>query len=259
MVPASSRLCLNSKKETISTIKSILKQSYRNYEIIVIDGKSLDGTVQYLKKKIKLLKYTSEKDKGIYFAMNKGIKLAKSKWTIFLNSGDIFSGTQVLKKFSEENSKDNDIIYGNTIISHKFFNYYSIGKKLTLFSTKMKFSHQSVFVKTSLLKKFKFNTKYKIAADFDFFQKLLIRKKKFKYLNYPISKVLSGGISDTKRLTCLFEYFNIFLVNKKIINLIFLLLDIIYLIFTILLNKILSKNLYNKLLLTKYKFKRLIF
>jgi len=122
-------------------------------------------------------------------------------------------------------------------------------------STKMSFSHQSAFVKTNLLKKNKFNTRYKIAADFDLFQKLLKKKKIFYHINFLVAKVISGGISDTKRFTCLFEYFQIFLSNKKLINIFFLIFDILYLILRSVFKKILSEKLYNKLLLLKYNFK----
>ena len=82
---------LNTKKLFLKTINSILKQKYKNFEIIVVDGKSSDGTQEIiLKKKFLFSKYIIEKDKGIYHAMNKGIDLSNSEWTIFMNSGDIF-------------------------------------------------------------------------------------------------------------------------------------------------------------------------
>jgi len=90
---------LNTKRDTIKTVNSILIQSYKNYEILVIDGKSNDGTVEFLRKNSNKINFISKKDKGIYFAMNKGVKLAKSNWIIFLNSGDIFSSSKVLENF----------------------------------------------------------------------------------------------------------------------------------------------------------------
>ena len=84
-------ISLNTKSEFLKTIRTIKKQSYNKYEIIVIDGKSTDGTVEEIKKLGKnISKKIIEKDKGIYDAMNKGIRLAKGNWIIFLNSGDIF-------------------------------------------------------------------------------------------------------------------------------------------------------------------------
>ena len=94
---------LNTKNEFLKTIKSVVKQKYKNYEIVV-DGKSEDGTIDVIKKlkKKKNIKFIIEKDKGIYDAMNKGIKKSSGKWIIFLNSGDIFHDLNVLKKYSKK-------------------------------------------------------------------------------------------------------------------------------------------------------------
>ncbi len=185
--------------------------------------------------------------------MNKGIKLAKSNWIIFLNSGDLFHGSHILDRFSKKNFKNFDVIYGNTIIKNNIYKRSLFGKKLKHLSTKMTFSHQSVFVKTKILKKNIFNTKYKIASDFDLFQKLMKRDKLFYHFNFFISKISTGGISDVRRFRCLFEYFQIFLANKKFVNIFLLLFDILYLTFRSLLIKIISKKLFNKLLLSKYR------
>ena len=145
---------LNTKIGTIKTVNSILIQSYKNYEILVIDGKSNDGTVEFLRKNRNKINFISQKDKGIYFAMNKGVKLAKSNWIIFLNSGDIFSSSKVLQNFIKNKDTENaDIVYGDTIVKNKLFDRFLLGKKFTTVSTKIPFCHQSVFVKTEILKK----------------------------------------------------------------------------------------------------------
>jgi glycosyltransferase involved in cell wall biosynthesis len=90
---------LNTKNEFIKTIGSINSQVYKNYEIIVIDGDSSDGTVdEILKVKENFSNFIIEKDKGIYDAMNKGIRLSKGEWIFFLNSGDIFYNKNILEK-----------------------------------------------------------------------------------------------------------------------------------------------------------------
>ena len=92
---------LNTKKKFLKTIKSIKKQRFRNYEVMIVDGKSIDGTINEIKKiKNKKIKYIIEKDKGIYDAMNKGVAKSLGDWIIFLNSGDIFYNCDVLKKIS---------------------------------------------------------------------------------------------------------------------------------------------------------------
>ena len=91
---------LNTAKKFEKTIKSILNQSTNNFELIVVDGMSKDKTKYFLKKYNKFItKIISEKDKGIYDAMNKGIKNSSKKWIYFLNSGDIFCNKNILKKF----------------------------------------------------------------------------------------------------------------------------------------------------------------
>lgn len=247
---------LNTKKDTIRTINSILIQSYKNYEILVIDGDSTDGTVEFFKIKKKKIHFFSKKDKGIYFAMNKGIRLSRGNWLIFLNSGDIFYNSKVLENFIQSKSlADSHVIYGNTFIKYKFFDRHLIGKSFTSSTINMPFSHQSVFVRTDILKKKLFNTKYKIAADFDFFYKLFKNKKKFQYLNYFVSKIAIGGISDKLRLDCLIEYLKIFFNNRNYANIFLLSFNFIYYFFSFFIKKILSKKMKTRILLLKYTIK----
>ena len=90
---------LNTKNDFVKTISSIEKQEYKNYEVIIVDGDSIDGTKNEIIKKKKIISKTIiEKDKGIYHAMNKGIKVSSGRWIIFMNSGDIFYNKKVLKK-----------------------------------------------------------------------------------------------------------------------------------------------------------------
>jgi glycosyltransferase involved in cell wall biosynthesis len=250
---------LNTKKDTINTVNSILRQNYKNYEILVIDGRSNDGTVEFLRKNSNKINFISKKDKGIYFAMNKGVKLAKSKWIIFLNSGDIFSSSKVLQNFIKNKDIDNaEIVYGDTIVKNKLFDRFLLGKKFSTISTKMPFCHQSVFVKTEILKKKLFNTKYKIAADFDFFYKLFKKNKKFYYLDSAISKTITGGISDRKRFSCLLEYFHIFYKDRNYLNTFLLFFDLIYFLLSSFLKKVLNENLIQKILIFKYTIKNQI-
>ena len=110
---------LNTKKDFKKTIKSINDQKVNNCEIIVVDGNSKDGTLEYIKKYKKLFnKVIAESDRGIYYAMNKGIKVAKKDWIIFLNSGDLFANKNTLKKIiNYTKSMKEDILIGNTIIN----------------------------------------------------------------------------------------------------------------------------------------------
>ena len=103
---------LNTKNDFELSLKSIIKQTYKNYEIIVVDGKSSDGTIDTILKYKKFFKKTIiEKDKGIYHAMNKGINFISSGWTIFLNSGDVFLNKNTLKKISYYLNKKKILMY----------------------------------------------------------------------------------------------------------------------------------------------------
>tara|TARA_B100001093_G_C26846125_1_gene1022861 strand:- start:1090 stop:1872 length:783 start_codon:yes stop_codon:yes gene_type:complete len=205
---------LNTKNDFVKTISSIEKQEYKNYEIIIVDGDSIDGTKnEIIKKKKVISKIIIEKDKGIYHAMNKGIKLSSGRWIIFMNSGDIFYNKKVLKKFIQQKITGYDIIHGDTIVSTRNLKYLVKSKEFDFNTYLMPFSHQSVFVNSALLKKKNFSLKYKISSDFDFFYNCFLKKKKFKKINNIISVVKSGGLADKNRQKVFNE--NIMIVSKK--------------------------------------------
>jgi glycosyltransferase involved in cell wall biosynthesis len=205
---------LNTKKEFIKSIKSIQDQNFKNFEIIVIDGNSADGTKnEILKRKKNISKFIIEKDKGIYHAMNKGIKLSEGEWIIFMNCGDVFFRNNVLGKFLSKDTSNYDIVYGDTQILNKNLKYIVKSKTFNYNTYLMPFCHQSVFVRSNILKKKNFSLKFKISSDFDFFYYCFISGKKFKKLNLIISKVKSGGLSDTHRQRVFNE--NMMIINKK--------------------------------------------
>lgn len=205
---------LNTKNDFIKTISSIEKQEYKNYEIITVDGGSIDGTRSEIIKKRKIIsKIIIERDKGIYHAMNKGIKVSSGRWLIFMNSGDIFYNKKVLKNFIQKKINGYDIVYGDTIVRTKNLKYLVKSKEFDLSTYLMPFSHQSVFVNSTLLKKKNFSLKYKLSSDFDFFYNCFLKKKKFKKINNIISIVKSGGLADKNRQEVFNE--NIMIVGKK--------------------------------------------
>ena len=216
---------LNTKKDFLKTLKSCLNQNKSLVEIIVVDGKSEDGTVSeimYYKKKIS--KIVIQKDKGIYDAMNKGIKLAKGNWIIFMNSGDVFYNKNVSEKllsFCYKNQSNNQIIFGNTIIFNKFLNYQKIGEYFNNNTIVMPFSHQSSLVKSDILKKNLFNINLSYSSDFNFFLKCYLKDIKFLKFDNFISKVKAGGKSDKFRQKVFSENIKIFLRNKSYIKILF--------------------------------------
>jgi glycosyltransferase involved in cell wall biosynthesis len=192
---------LNTKNKFIKTIQSINSQTYNNYEIIIVDGKSTDGTIEeILKIKNFFLKYLIENDKGIYDAMNKGIHLASGNWVIFLNSGDVFCNRNVLKNiFKISALEKKDIIFGNTYVKNYNLKYFIKSKKFSNKTNIMPFCHQSTLVKTPIIKKNKFSLKYKYSSDFNFFYKCFLNNKFFYDSNLSIATVEANGLSDKNR------------------------------------------------------------
>jgi glycosyltransferase involved in cell wall biosynthesis len=191
---------LNTKFFFLKTIKSIISQSYKNKEIIVVDGNSADGTIEIINKiKKNFSKVIIEKDKGIYDAMNKGSHLAQGEWTMFLNSGDTFHNNQVLTKIFKKSLMNKDIIYGDTVVKYKNIKYLVPSSTFCKTTSIMPFCHQSAIVRTDIIKRNKFSLKYKFSSDFDFFLSCFVRKKIFYNLNLTIATVLAQGLSDNSR------------------------------------------------------------
>jgi glycosyltransferase involved in cell wall biosynthesis len=207
---------LNTKKDFIKTIRSTLKQSFKNKEIIIVDGYSTDGTIDIIKQlQNKSIKAIIEKDKGIYDAMNKGIKYSNGKWIIFMNSGDIFYNQNVLKNIFLKKINKYDVLYGDTLINNNFFNYRVKAQKFSKKTVLMPFCHQSTVIKKKLLLKFNFLLKYKISSDFNFFIKSFLSGFYFCNLNMIISKISSKGISDIERNQVYNENINIIKANNN--------------------------------------------
>ena len=188
------------------TILSIINQSFKDFEFIVIDGSSKDRTLQIINKYSPLISILiSEPDKGIYDAMNKGLATASGEWIIFMNAGDKFSDNDVLQKvFSSKKSISEDVIFGKCNL--KYGTRIVQGKRpIPFYEQKricpsMGYSHQSVFVKKEALGGICFDTNYKIAADYNMFKQLYNRGVVFKYIDIPISDMdMADGLSANNR------------------------------------------------------------
>lgn len=187
------------------TILSVINQTYSNIEYIVIDGGSIDGTVEVIKKYSKKINYwISEPDKGIYDAMNKGIHKANGEWCCFINAGDLFAGNNVLQSIFTNQNDEYDVIYGDTIHIFPSGKFIRTATKTDELRYHMPFCHQSSFVKTLILKENEFNCQYKIAADYNFFYSLYKNGGKFLYINKTISIFdnIEGISSNNINLFC---------------------------------------------------------
>lgn len=198
-------VCFNSLEMLKKTMQSVNTQTYTNIEYLVIDGNSTDGTPEFLKNYTgKLTKYISEPDKGIYDAMNKGVKMAEGDYVIFLNAGDIFAEDTTLETIFNDKNYDSDVLYGDVIKNGKV----KIAEKPHN-SHKMYFCHQSCFAKRECLVEFPFDLKYKLSADFNFFKILTLHRKTFMQLNLPISIYDMTGVSNTRKSAGLKDNINV--------------------------------------------------
>ncbi len=184
------------------TAESVFNQSFIDYEYILIDGDSNDGSKEFIQSiAIKLSFWLSEPDKGIYNAMNKGIQKANGTYLMFLNSGDRFCNNHVLEQFFLEDSNA-DVIHGNVIKMDAFNNLtikksdssYNLTSAYFLYDT---IYHQGSFIRKSVFDKFGlYDENYKIISDWIMFLKLAINKCYFEYKNIDIAYFDSGGISS---------------------------------------------------------------
>jgi len=184
------------------TLESIASQDLNNAELIVIDGGSDIETIEILNNYSSIITHLiSEKDNGIYDAMNKGIKLAKGKWLNFMNAGDRYFSKNTLKEISDDELfYDQDLVIGETLISYDNFE-----RKMRIGSLKdiwkgAQFIHQSVFISRQYQLENLYNVENKISADFEFFYYSIMSGAKIFKLDKTIAVFKSGGISDTKRL-----------------------------------------------------------
>lgn len=185
------------------TIQSILSQDYKDYEYLVIDGGSTDGTTAVIDRYLSHIDYyVSEPDKGIYDAMNKAIDVANGEWILFLNSGDKFASSSVLSSISTYMSlcPDSSVIYGDTIIKYPWGSFKSIGKAISLNDMYLPFCHQSTFVRTELMKQYKFDLSYKVVADYNFFYQLHCLGKKFLHVSELVAEYDMDGYSSHRVL-----------------------------------------------------------
>ncbi|WP_236218426.1 glycosyltransferase family 2 protein [Pseudomonas rhodesiae] len=192
----------NDVKNLQRTIDSISSQSYENLEHIVIDGFSWDGTLDVIKNNSSIDYWLSEKDGGIYDAMNKGISAATGQWINFMNSGDVFFNSSVLSDvFNGDNFSGKEMIYGDVEVDYGEFKKIKKSGSISSLKQGMQFSHQSLFAARSLLAPMMFDVSYRTAADYDFIIRAWRQGATFHYVNTVISSVSSGGVSDVRRVS----------------------------------------------------------
>ena len=185
------------------TMQSVLSQSYANMEYIVVDGGSTDGSKDYIEScQDKLSYWCSEKDKGIYDGMNKGIAHATGDYVLFLNSGDYFCSSCVLSEIFKTH-QENDLLIGRQ-------GYYTKkGRKSIAWSIQIEdinerffwsntLPHQATFIKNSLLKKIGgYNLNYRVCADWAFwYEAIVVHKCTYSCVKNVVSYMEDWGVSS---------------------------------------------------------------
>lgn len=181
------------------TILSVIGQTYTDFEYIIIDGGSNDGTLDIIKKyENNISSWISEPDKGIFDAMNKGLQRANGEWLNFMNSGDMFYNSSILRDVFSDNFVEIDMIYGDVCLYDEkdiyFFKCKTNKVKINLNAV----CHQSVFIKTKLHPPFSLDLK--LSADHEIIYQF-VKNKKTKYIDNCISRILIGGVSSDLKAT----------------------------------------------------------
>lgn len=217
------------------TIESVVNQTYQDFEFLVIDGNSSDGSTEIIEKyKSKINYWVSEPDSGIYNAMNKGILAAKGEYVIFMNAGDIFYDQNVLLQVIPLLSSEIGIYYGNLVFSNnqKPSKIFVPPSKLTFsFFIDYSLPHPASFIKKELFEKFfYYNENLKIVSDWEFFIYCICKQNcSYKYLDFTIANFDESGISSVpenankillERETVLQNHFPMFLEDVKSLNLV---------------------------------------
>lgn len=192
-------VCVNAEKTIKDTIESVLKQSYKDFEYIIVDGKSSDDTLKIISKyDDKRIRLISEKDKGLYDAMNKGIKLATGDIIGTINSDDILASEDIFQTIIDNFDENTDVIYANI----KYYNEdFSKVKRDFISGTKENDyfcpAHPSMYVRKQIYEKIgTYNINYKIAADFDFMVRCNLNNVRYKYIDKYFVYMRYGGKSN---------------------------------------------------------------
>nr|WP_299625035.1 glycosyltransferase family 2 protein [uncultured Tenacibaculum sp.] len=195
----------NNLKKLKQCLLSIQAQSYTNFEVWIIDGASTDGTIEFLKTLPSRFHFISEKDKGIYDAMNKGINLANGEWLYFMGADDRFYNNYVLDTLSAYFEKKVKLIFGK--IKYKVKDYYPFiynQKKIYKHPSwdwkiwiRNAVHHQGTLFNKELFYDRQYNLKYKILSDYHLNIALYKSKESYTITDLCIAECLSSGVSKT--------------------------------------------------------------
>lgn len=202
-------VCRNAAEGLRLTAESVLSQSYPGIEYVIVDGASTDSTSLVISdieakchEKGVTLRWVSERDGGIYDAMNKGVRMSTGEWVNFMNAGDTFASGDVLEKvFAEDGTDEADIIYGSVNQLLAFGTVTMHPSSLTRLHKKMAFCHQACFVRAAVCREHPYDLQYRVSGDYEFFFWCWQNNKKFLRVDIVVANFESEeGISSRNRL-----------------------------------------------------------
>ncbi|MDE7414551.1 MAG: glycosyltransferase [Muribaculaceae bacterium] len=205
----------NASKVLPVTIRSVMEQDYSDFEHLIIDGASTDDTLEIARSNPGA-RILSEKDAGLYDAMNKGLRMARGKYVLFLNAGDSFRTKDTLSNFAREAEKDKDIIYADTMVVDSNGKdiaprHHTAPDLLTFesFSKGMLVCHQAFMVKKEIAPEY--DLSYRFSADYDWTVKCIknTTPERCVNLNYYAINYLSDGLTDKNKMKSLRERYRI--------------------------------------------------
>lgn len=193
---------LNMRDGLDATLASVRAQTFRDFEHIIVDGGSTDGSLDVIRENAsRLSHWVSEPDFGIYNAMNKGVGMASGDYLLFLNSGDVLADSCVLDRLFLQISVETDILYGDTLrkTTDGTVERRTTPEQLTPFAFyKFRICHQSVLYRRELFTELGgYDESFRISADAEFNMRCVQAGKTARRVDFPISLYEGGGVSAT--------------------------------------------------------------
>lgn len=191
-------VCFNAEQSIGKTVDSLATQTFRDFEYIVVDGASKDGTLEVVRSRLSFpATIVSEKDNGIYDAMNKGIAMARGEILYFLNADDCFENDRVLQRIAAADAANGEpeLLWGNVIYQypegskHRSFRHITAGNLVFL-----DLNHQATFARRSLFNRIgSFDLRFRLNADYDFLLRSLQGQASHCWVDVDIARFNAGG------------------------------------------------------------------
>lgn len=199
----------NNKDGLLRTIHSVLSQTWKDWEWIIIDGGSTDGSREVIEKYQNYFAYwCSEPDRGIYNAQNKGTKIAQGEYLNYMNSGDTFASPDTLQQIFAQDFNE-DIVYGNWNIvnNDKIQSITSSSRAMTLHKLiDYNICHQAMFIRREFKNKYPYDESYKVLADWKCWLQGKLDNCTFRYLPIVVCNFDGIGVSNASNPRCIEDF-----------------------------------------------------